>query len=169
MRTCCTVRRPTTLNRLGPRRNSAADFQRGLPELVLQKSDSFGYLRPPSWQVQPFQRQADTFNLVWFTGATLREARLVSLQGFMLAIDLFPNCYERPPPRKKDLRLPRSYSISVVNPQVSLKTDGKPDLREDWVPQIVQDAYDNWVREQFLWDKQKSQPRPCDPTWQAPK
>ena len=45
--------------------------------------------------------------------------------------------------------LPRSFSITGVNPQVNPKVDGKPDLREEWVPQIVRDAYDDWAREEF--------------------
>jgi hypothetical protein len=45
--------------------------------------------------------------------------------------------------------LPRSFSIAGVNPQVNPKVDGKPDLREEWVPQIARDAYDDWAREEF--------------------
>ena len=45
--------------------------------------------------------------------------------------------------------LPRSFSITGVNPQVKPKVDGKPDLREEWVPQMVRDAYDDWAREEF--------------------
>lgn len=45
--------------------------------------------------------------------------------------------------------LPRSFSITGVKPQVNPKVDGKPDLREEWVPQIVRDAYNDWAREEF--------------------
>ena len=45
--------------------------------------------------------------------------------------------------------LPRSFPITGVNPQVNPKVDGKPDLREEWVPQVVRDAYDDWAREEF--------------------
>jgi hypothetical protein len=45
--------------------------------------------------------------------------------------------------------LPRSFSITGVNPEVNPKVDSKPDLREEWVPQIVRVAYDDWIREEF--------------------
>ncbi len=45
--------------------------------------------------------------------------------------------------------LPMSFLITGVNPQVNPKVDGKHDLREDWVPQIVRDAYDDWARGEF--------------------
>jgi hypothetical protein len=44
---------------------------------------------------------------------------------------------------------PRSFLITGVNPQALPKVDGKPDLREEWVPQIVRDAYDDWAREEY--------------------
>jgi hypothetical protein len=43
----------------------------------------------------------------------------------------------------------RSFSITGVNPQVNPKVVGKPYLSEEWVPQIVRDAYDDWAREEF--------------------
>ncbi len=45
--------------------------------------------------------------------------------------------------------LQRSFSITGVNTEVMPKVDGKPDLREEWVPQIVRDSYDDWAREEF--------------------
>lgn len=44
---------------------------------------------------------------------------------------------------------PRSFLISGVNPPLMPKVDGMPDLREEWIPQIVRDTYDEWAREEF--------------------
>lgn len=44
---------------------------------------------------------------------------------------------------------PASFEIVGVNPPLPHLQNGVPQLSEDWIPLVVRDAYEEWVREEF--------------------